>query len=222
MENILAFFKNPILFQWLSLAGALSAVLGSLIASLAYRGRQGERYSPLNHFISELGEEGVSRRAWAFNLGMILCGLCLLPACVSLGLLLPGVLSKLGMLAGIVTAISIALVGVFPMNKLTPHIRAAVTYFRFGLVMVTLFTAAIAFQPQSPPAIPRLIALVGLPAIFAYAYFLLYSRVSYAAPENPLDTQEQKARPRFWRMAAAEWAIFLTTVPWFLAVAAGV
>lgn len=218
---MLSFLKNPILFQWLSLAGAASAVLGSLIAGLAYRGRLGERYSPLNHFISELGEEGVSRRAWAFNWGLIVCGLCLLPACVSLGLLLPGVWAKLGLAAGVVTAVSIALVGVFPMNKFTPHIRAAVTYFRFGLVMVLFFTVAIATQPENPPLVPRLVALVGLPAVASYAYFLLYSRVSYAAPENPLDTQEQKARPRFWRMAAAEWAIFVTTVPWFLAVAAG-
>lgn len=218
---MLTFLKNPILFQWLSLAGAASAVLGSLIAGLAYRGRLGERYSPLNHFISELGEEGVSRRAWAFNWGLIVCGLCLLPACVSLGLLLPGVWAKLGLAAGVVTAVSIALVGVFPMNKLTPHIRAAVTYFRFGLVMVLFFTIAIAAQPENPPLVPRLIALVGLPAVASYAYFLLYSRVSYAAPENPLDTKLQKARPRVWRMAAAEWAIFITTVPWFLAVAAG-
>ncbi len=218
---MLTFLKNPILFQWLSLAGAASAVLGSLIAGLAYRGRLGERYSPLNHFISELGEEGVSRRAWAFNWGLIVCGLCLLPACVSLGLLLPGVWAKLGLAAGIVTAVSIALVGVFPMNRLTPHIRAAVTYFRFGLVMVLFFTIAIAAQPETPPLLPRLIALVGLPAVASYAYFLLYSRVSYAAPENPLDTKLQKARPRVWRMAAAEWAIFITTVPWFLAVAAG-
>lgn len=218
---MLTFLKNPLLFQWLSLAGAASAVLGSLIAGLAYRGRLGERYSPLNHFISELGEEGVSRRAWAFNWGLIVCGLCLLPACVSLGLLLPGVWARLGLAAGAVTAVSLALVGVFPMNRLTPHIRAAVTYFRFGLVMVVFFTIAIAAQPENPPLVPRQIALVGLPAAASYAYFLLYSRVSYAAAENPLDTTLQKARPRVWRTAAAEWAIFITTVPWFLAVAAG-
>ena len=208
-------------FPYLTWAGSLIILTGTIISMIPYRDRNGERYSMLNHFISELGEEGVSRRAWAFNWGLIVCGLCLLPACVSLGLLLPGVWAKLGLAAGIVTAVSIALVGVFPMNKLTPHIRAAVTYFRFGLVMVLFFTIAIAAQPETPPLLPRLIALGGLPAVASYAYFLLYSRVSYAAPENPLDTKLQKARPRVWRMAAAEWAIFVTTVPWFLAVAAG-
>jgi hypothetical membrane protein len=216
---MLAILKNPLFFQILSLAGALSAMLGSLAAGLAYRGRLGERYSPLNHFISELGEAGVSRLDWAFNLGLILCGLCLLPASVSLGLILPGVWSKLGMIAGIVTGASIALVGVFPMNKLTPHIRAAVTYFRLGLVMVTFFTLAIALQP-TPPVLSRWFCLAGLPAILAYSYFLLYSRISYAAPQNPLASVET-ARPRVWRMAAAEWAIFITTVPWVLAIALG-
>lgn len=217
---MLAFLKNPAFFQILSLAGALSAVLGALVSGLAYRGRQGERYSPLTHFISELGEVGVSRLAMLFNLGLILCGLCLLPACISLGLLLPGIWSKLGMLAGVVTTLSIALVGVFPMNKMTPHTRAAVTYFRMGLVMVIFFTLAILFQPRNLPLLSRWLGLAGLPAVLAYTFFLLYSRVSYSPSNNALDPQDF-LRPRFWGVAAAEWAVFLTTIPWLLAIAAG-
>lgn len=217
---MLTCLESPALLQILSFAGAASAILGALIAGLAYRGRWGERYSILNHFISELGEVGVSQLAWAFNLGLILCGLCLLPASVCLGLMLPGVLSKLGMAAGIVAAISVALVGVFPMNKITPHTRAAVTYFRAGLVMVFFFTLAILFQSANVPVLPRWIVLVGLPTVAAFAYFLIYSRVSYNAPENPLSPLET-GRPRVWRMAVSEWAIFLTSVPWFLAIALG-
>lgn len=205
--------KNLALFQALSLAGVLCVVLGSLIAGLAYRGRLNERYSSLNHFISELGEVGVSRLAWVFNLGLILSGRCLLPGCISLGLILPGIWSKLGMAAGAISAVSLSLVGVFPMNKMTPHIRAAVTYFRPGLVMVILFTLAIALQRGTPPALHPLFGL-------AVAYFLIYSRVSYDTPQNPLSPLETD-RPRVWRMAVAEWAIFLTTAPWFLAIAAG-
>ena len=216
---MLDLLKNPIIFQILSLAGALSAILGSLIAAAAYRGRQGETYSLLNHFISELGEAGVSRLAWVFNLGLILCGLCLVPASVSLGLILPGIWSKLGMAAGIITAVSIGLVGVFPMNNRTPHIRAAVTYFRLGLVMILLFTTAIALQPE-PARLPRLLWLAGLPAILAFSFFLVYSRIRYTVPENPLSPSDIE-RPRFWILAFAEWLLFLTTVPWFLAIALG-
>jgi hypothetical membrane protein len=214
------FLKNPTFFQLVSSAGALFAVLGSIVAGAAYRGRLGEPYSPFNHFISELGEVDVSKTAWAFNAGLILSGLCLLPACISLGLLIPGVWSAVGMLAGIVSAVSLALVGVFPMNRPTPHIRAAVTYFRLGLVMVFSFTLAIALQPETQLVLPRLFSLAGLPAILAFTYFLVYSRVSYAAPQNPLSPLET-ARPQVWTMAVAEWAIFLTTVPWLLVIALG-
>jgi hypothetical membrane protein len=217
---MLAFLKNPAFFQILSIAGASFAILGSVISWTAYRGRQGEAYSLLNHYISELGEVGVSRFAWAFNLGLILCGLCLLPATISLGLLLPGIWGTIGMLAGIISTISIALVGVFPMNNLTPHIRAAVTYFRLGLVMVFFFSLAIALQPGTAPLLPRLLSLAGLPAILAFSYFLFYSRVSYAMPQNPLAALEA-ARPRVWKIAVAEWAIFLTTIPWLLVIALG-
>src|SRR3972149_4864733 len=112
---MLDLLKDPITFQSLSLAGALSAILGSLIAAAAYRGRQGETYSLLNHFISELGEAGGYRLARVFNLGLVLCGLCLVPASVSLGLILPGIWATLGMAAGLMTAMSMGLVGVFPM-----------------------------------------------------------------------------------------------------------
>jgi len=43
--------------------------------SYPYRGYAGEGYSPLTHFISELGEIAASRLAWAFNLGIVLGGI---------------------------------------------------------------------------------------------------------------------------------------------------
>lgn len=217
---MLAFLKNPAIFQILSIAGTLSAVLGSLIAAAAFRGRLGEAYSPFNHFISELGEVGVSRLAWVFNLGLILCGLCLLPACINLGLLLPGIWSKLGMAAGVIASVSVALVGVFPMNNLKPHTRAAMTYFRMGLLMVFFFCLAIALQPEVPPLLPRLFSLAGLPAVLAFAYFLIYMRVTTDASQDPLAPLET-ARPPVWGMAVAEWIVFLTTIPLFLVVALG-
>lgn len=104
-------------------------ILGTLISAFAYRGKQGETYSPLNHFISELGEIGVSHLAWVFNTGLILCGIILIPACISLGMILPGFLSKLGMFSGVIAAVGLALVGFNLMNKLKPHGKAAVTFF---------------------------------------------------------------------------------------------
>jgi hypothetical membrane protein len=107
-------------------------VLGSLIAGSTYHGKEGEAYSPFNHFISELGETGISRFAWAFNIGLMISGVSLIFGSISLGLILPGVMSKLGMAAGIISSVGLFFVGVFPMNNIKPHTTAAMIYFRGG------------------------------------------------------------------------------------------
>ena len=86
--------------------------------------------------------------------------------------------------------------------------------------MIFLYTVAIALQPGTTPVLPRLFSLAGLPAIFAFAYFLFFSKVSYVTSDNPLSPLETE-RPRVWTMAVAEWAIFITTVPWLLIIAMG-
>ncbi len=208
------------LFVLLSLAGSLFAVIGSLVSALAYQGKKDERYSPLNHFISELGEVGVSKLAWVFNLGLILSGLSLVPACISLGLLIPGFLSKLGMVTGLIAALSLSLVGVFPMNNLKPHGIASVTYFRSGLLMVVTFSIAIAIQPQANPILPRLYSLAGLPAVVAFSSFLILMRKAESVTHNPLQPT-METRPRVWLMTVVEWSIFLTIILWFLLIATG-
>ena len=104
------------------------------------------------------------------------------------------------------------------MNKLTPHVRAAMTYFRAGLVMVIFFTIAIFAQPADNTILPRLVGLVGIPAILAYSFFLIYMRVASSSSQNALSPLEND-RPHLWLMPFSEWLIFLTTVPWFCAVA---
>lgn len=147
------FLKSPHGFIIFSIAGCFFAGAGSLVSGAAYRGKEGERYSPLNHFISELGEVGVSRRAWTFNIGFILSGLCLVLGSLSLGLMINTLLSKIAMGVGVISAFSLAMVGVFPMNKIKPHTIAAVTYFRSGLVMVILFSLAIGLQNSPEPVL---------------------------------------------------------------------
>lgn len=116
---------------------------------VVYRGREGERYSILNHYISELGERGVSRWAWIFNLCIFCCGLAVLIGTVSLGLGLPGVWAKLGMLFGVVTGLGLIMVGLFPMDNIKPHATAAITFFRGGLLMVLAFSLALLFPSQN-------------------------------------------------------------------------
>ena len=122
-------------------------ILAVLFPILLYRGKRGERFSMLNHFISELGEVGVSRAAGVFNAGMGLAGLVMLPYVVGLGLAFGSLLGWLGSIAGIIAVLGVAAVGVFPINYIKLHAIAAVTYFRAGLVMVFFFGLAIFFQP---------------------------------------------------------------------------
>jgi hypothetical membrane protein len=209
------FITKLILIKIAGLLGCLLSIAGVLIAGTAYRGRQGERYSILNHFISELGERGVSKRAWAFNWGLILCGLLLLPATINLGLTLPGLWAKFGIVFGVITALSLSLVGVYSMDRLKPHGIVAVTFFRAGLLMVFFFTLAFGFQPVDYQIYPRALALVGVPALLALATFLVLMGKASKTKDQPLEPEERK-RPRVWRMAISEWAIFVTIVFWFL------
>lgn len=215
-------FNDTGMIKLAGITGSLLVMLASLAAALVYRGKKGERYSPFNHFISELGEVGVSRLAWLFNAGLIAGGAVLLPCCVGLGLLIPGAWSKLALLAGCVAAISMALVGVFPMNNLKPHTLVAMTYFRAGLVMVILFTLAIALQAPGQVVVPHVVNWAGMLAILAYGSFLSIMRTSARRGEDILNPLQGSARPRFWLLPAMEWAIFFTTVLWFLVVGVAV
>ncbi|MFW5713997.1 MAG: DUF998 domain-containing protein [Brevefilum sp.] len=211
---------NLIWFKFLAITGAVFAVLGTVIAGIIYRGKEGERYSPFNHFISELGEMGVSRLAPAFNLGLILSGITLIPAALCLGMTLPGVLAKLGMAAGVICAVSLALVGIFPMNKTRPHGKAAVTFFRTGLAMVAFFSLAIAFQEGDEVLLSRGYALAGLPPILAFGAFLILIGRAYQEDDEPLAV-EGVQRPKFWHLAAVEWSIFLAVLLWFILLGLG-
>ena len=61
--------------SYIGQAGICIILLSALIAAASYVGKQNETYSFLNHFISELGEIGVSPLAHIFNGGLILGGL---------------------------------------------------------------------------------------------------------------------------------------------------
>jgi hypothetical membrane protein len=196
--------------------------MGALISAITYRGKLGETYSPLNHFISELGEVGVAQLAWAFNLGLMVSGVSLILGSTSLGLILPGLLAKIGMAAGIISSIGLFFVGVFPMSNMKPHFFTALTYFRAGLLMMIIFNLAIALQPVSGQVLPRVYSLAGLPTILSFAGFLfIMHRVRQQDnSHNPLSAEGME-RPRIWPIAIIEWSIFVTIVIWFLLIAIG-
>jgi hypothetical protein len=208
-------------WYWLfGLMGCLVIAISIVGTAVAYRGVTGQRYSLLNHYISELGEVGISQRAGWFNGGMILTGLLFLTFTTGLGLALDNVWAMLGILAGIWTGISCLLVGVYPMNNLSPHSRVATAYFRGGLVTILLFTLAIFFQNSVMQVISRWTNLAGLAAVLSYASFIVLS--DRQKPENdtaqPDSEPAVKERPRFSLIPALEWLVFITTILWFLVI----
>ena len=207
-------------YVYFGLAGATLVLLCSLVVALFYIGPSGEPYSPLNHFISELGEVGVSPLAWLFNLGLIAGGLLLIPFCIGLGLNLPGWISKVGLIAGLVTALSLAGIGFFPMNNLPPHISVAQIYFRSGLATLTIFGLAIVLQPKEQATLDRRASLASLVAGACYASFILYMSFSpLPGGTDALDPNFRSGRPFVWPLAVMEWVVFFSTILWFVAIA---
>ena len=211
------------MYRFLGIAGSLVIFLAILLSMAGYRGKRGEKYSVLNHFISELGEVGVSRGAPLFNAGLIASGLLFIPFIVRLGLTIDSFWAKLGLVAGLGTAIACALVGVFPMNKLEPHIKVAKVFFRCGLATVVLFSLGIFFQPAGRAVVPLWVNAAGIVAIAAYSSFLLVPMFQ-PRPEHtmdPLNPEIMPERPHFWLMPALEWLVFFSTVGWLLCIALG-
>ena len=211
------FLNSPDIFQLFGLIGCLIALGGSLVTVIFYRGKEGESYSVLNHHISELGEVGVSKLAWVFNISMILAGLCLVLTCISLGLVLPGIAPKIAIEFGIFYSNCLSLSGVFPMNKPKPHGNAVLTHFRAGLITVVIFSLGIAIQPAAEMLLSRWYALAALPAIISFTAFMIIAP-QLSEEDNPIATAEIE-RPVVWPVVIVEWLIFLTIILWFVLIA---
>jgi len=204
------------LYPLLGIAGGILVSAVVVVVALTYTGRLGEPYSALNHFISELGQWGVSRNAWLFNAGLIVGGILFMPFCVGLGIHLETWAGWAAAAAGILAGGFCAAVGVFPMNHLGPHAFVAMWFFRCGLATTLLF--GIAFLAQREARISRWGGLISLVAVAAFAAFLVLAPLSGVSGNSPLDPSFYLDRPRVWVLAASEWAVFAATILWFLGV----
>jgi len=198
--------------------GCLLLLLAVVLPAPLYIGRNGERYSIFNHFISELGEVEVSKGAHYFNRCLFAAGWLYLPFAVALGLSIGNIWAKLGMVAGIGTAVACMLVAIFPMDQLERHIRVASTFFQSGLVTVILFTSAIWLQPADTAVIPKAVDVIGILCVLSYSLFLLFGVRALPGTEKTdfLNTDIFEHRPRFWIVPVLEWLVFLSTIAWFL------
>ncbi len=187
----------------------LWGILGSFIGlafilfpMIPYTGSLGEPYSIFTHYVSQLGELGVSEFAWMFNLGMILAGITFIPFMIGFGLYLETNFAKLAGIVGVYSAVSIILVGIYPMNFSTEHFLAAMSFFLSGMIMVILW--AISIVKQKKIRIPKAFSLGGVVNAIIFAGFLF----------GP--SYEQ---PGFSLRITFEWGIYFAIIGYLLVMA---
>ena len=199
---------------WSGLIGPVVIALGSLIAALGYTGVEGQAYYPLNHFVSELGEIGVSNLALVFNISLIVGGILNSFFMIYLAQGIQGWLRcPLGIL-GLGAAISGGLVGVFPMNALDMHIVFALGFFNLGMLVALAYSLVFLFGKNH--LYPRWLSIPGF--LNTAAFFTFNNFPSQF--EKGVDFNEGMGgllsnRPDFIPLALMEWVVILGILIWF-------
>jgi hypothetical membrane protein len=183
---------------------------GMVISAIPYRGYENEAYSPLNHFVSELGEIAASRLAWAFNLGIVLGGVGLGTFLLLLTDRLTGRFRTALVAAGVVAGVSGTLVGVFPMDYVGTHRLVSVVFFLIGWIVAGLFSAWLLATRRA--GFPRWLFIPGAATVaISWAFIAVYSTyIGTDAAGRILNRPDP-----FWSIAYLEWASLLSLLVWF-------
>lgn len=205
------------------LAGAAILLLASVIPAVPYQGTRGEAYSPLNHFISELGQRGVSELAAVFNGGLIVGGIVVGLFMLGMGIRVGTRLGRVAGIVGTLAALACTGVGMVPMNDLPKHAAVAMAFFYLTLLTVALFSAAIALAPHRP--LPRILALPGLAPFAALVLFLttpIPDEIKQQVRQGGLlNFDPAKFRPEgIWWLTFWEWMVLVTVLAWVAIIAA--
>ncbi|TFH01192.1 MAG: DUF998 domain-containing protein [Candidatus Thorarchaeota archaeon] len=205
VEEIRTFVNEKHFPQW-GIIGSIIGLVLILTPQLFYTGTMGESFSMFNHYVSELGELGVSEFAMMFNIGLMLAGILFIPFMIGLGLYLDNFIGKIAAVVGAFSALSIYLVGIYPMNNVVMHGITAISFFLSGLVMTVLWALAILVQKKV--RIPKILSLGGFINAAIFALFLYGSGEGFGA-----------IRPEFSLRVTLEWAIYFAIVSYMFILA---
>lgn len=187
--------------------GVTVIVAATSVALLRYRGP----FTLLNLTISELGLLPDSPAAGIFNAGLIGGGICLAVFLVGLGRQRVDVLGSLFSVLGAITAVALALVGVFPVDHLL-HQVVGPACFVAGFLSTLLF--AVSALLGDGRSIPRWLAL---PSLGASAGLGLYISMPLLLPDGVnqvFAAPDAATRPAVWMVAISEWAAFGAVLFW--------
>jgi hypothetical membrane protein len=187
-----------------------ATILGSvLIAAVPYRGWAGESYSPLNHFVSELGEVARSHMSAAFNLGVVCGGLGLGLFLILLSRHMTGRYRPALAVAGVVADVSGTLVGIFPMDYHAIHGLVSAVFFCTGWIVMAIFSAWLLTRRRQ--GFGRRLLIPGGLGTAASIWF-----VGVFAGYSPLPADAHIIeRPAVWTVPMLEWAALLSLLFWF-------
>lgn len=199
-------------------AGALCVILGILVSALFYDGRTGERYAFYNHYVSELGEWGVSDLAIAFNAALLVGATLLTVFLLGIARLMAHWVGWIFALSGLITGMSAALVGIYPMSDLTPHIKVAMTFFNNGQVTMLLFSVVVLFIRR-----PWFSKKLVIPGIVTVAFFVIFLNMPTSL-DSVSDLSDFEAvmmahlydRPGVIPLAICEWLVIGGLMVWVL------
>lgn len=193
------------------LIGSGLLLVALLVPQIGFRNLEGVPYSPLNHFVSELGWHGISHLAMVFNLGLIMGGVFLALFMIGLGGQFTGILAKLTTVFGVISAIGGSLVGVFSVDSgLISHLVAATIFFVSAELALISATFMILFQDAR--VVPKFIAIF---SVLIFCIFTTVFTIDYPHEVFPyLDRANVRIinRPAQWSLPIVEWAFVLSIV----------
>jgi hypothetical membrane protein len=199
-----------------ALAGVVVLLVGIFAAAVYFEESQGGGYSPLNHFISELGWGRDSPKAWVFNTCICVGGLLLMPIMLMMGERLCTPLGRAGMSVGVFAALCGGAVGLLPLEFLVPHLCVALLFFLGLFLSISLFTIALCREGHADWT-SRAVIAAGCVAAAACAALI-------ALPKGEmlrfLTAPDSFLRPDFWWLPFAEWSAFASMCIWVGTVAA--
>ncbi len=199
--------SSPDLYPYWGLGAFLSFTMACLPPALTYRGRAGQRYHTFNHFISELGETGVSRHAKVFNGFLVFTGVLMACFFVQFGRFFGSAAGWSVAALGLLMAVFCMMVGFVPMNRLRMHMTWACLTFMIGAGVFAATGAAIAMDETK--RLPVFFAIGSFAVAALYAVFLILPGIRENRQVFEPMTGE---RPKLWYIPMMEWGAILGTM----------
>lgn len=223
MINMEKFVKSPI-FPWFGSIGTGIVLFGCLIAAVAFRGPEGQRYSIFNYFISELGGIKESELAIAFNMGVFLGGFLLAMFMAGMFFYFTTKIGKVGSVLGVFSGIMGALVGVFPFD-VSPraHGLTATGFFSGGMLTVIFMTIAIFLEKEHLyPLVFKVLGILSGTFFIIFTFALGEFATIFPVPTDSgtfITVSVDAIRPGgLWLIPLFEWLSLLGILLWILAM----